>query len=293
LKESPQALRNDDRGGSGLGLRLFDAPDELSNEHTSRDFPVADRCEDVVDTLSAEFTVCVAREAPVLSHFRQAEIIALQFATEDVASEIDRPGLSSLANRMADVIPGLARSREFEPILFGRLAGAREDFDRIAVFQSMSKRHQPTIHLRTGAVRADLAMDRVGEIDRSGSTREIDDFSGGREDEYFVREEIELHGVEKFVWVRDFSLPLDQLPEPVEFRIIAVGFDIALLVFPVRSNAEFSISMHLDRPDLDFHTLAVLADHGRMERSVPVRLRQSDIVFESPRHRWPYRMDLT
>ena len=135
-------------------------------------------------------------------------------------------------------------------------------------------------------------MDRVGEVDRRRTGHQVDDLAGGREDEDLVGEEIELHGIQELVGIREFLLPLDQLAKPVELRVVALGADPALLVFPVRRDPHLGIAMHLAGPDLDLHPLAELADHGRMEGAVAVRLRQGDVVLEPVRHRRPHRVNL-
>ena len=54
---------------------------------------------------------------------------------------------------------------------------------------------------------------------------------------------------------------------------------------PVCRNPELSDEMHVFRPNLDFERLTFRSNHCRMERLIHVRLRHSDIIFETSRHR--------
>jgi hypothetical protein len=54
----------------------------------------------------------------------------------------------------------------------------------------------------------------VGEIDRCGATRKDLERALGREDVNLIGEEIALHAVEEFSWVRDLLLKLHQLTQP-------------------------------------------------------------------------------
>ena len=73
-----------------------------------------------------------------------------------------------------------------------RAAARRHDLDLVAVLQMVAQRHQPAVDLRADAGVADLAVHRIGEIDRRGAARQLDQLALRREAEDLVGVEFQL-----------------------------------------------------------------------------------------------------
>ena len=140
---------------------------------------------------------------------------------------------------------------------------------------------------------ADLRVDAVGEINRDGAFRQVDDVAIRREDEDFVREDVNFERLEILARVTVFLLEIDHLAQPAHLLIHLAARNGALallLVLPVRRDAVFRDLVHLERADLDFERVALRHDR-RVQRLVAVRLRHGDVVFETARNRLPHGVD--
>src|SRR5206468_658153 len=115
-----------------------------------------------------------------LERARQREAGPSELAVEQLAAEIAAARLLLGADRMADLGAGLARDDEVEPVLARQLARVGEDLDRVAVDELVAQRHELAVDLRARARIADLAMDRVGEVDRCGAYRQADHVAARR-----------------------------------------------------------------------------------------------------------------
>ncbi len=62
---------------------------------------------------------------------------------------------------------------------------------------------------------------------------------------------------------------------------------LAFLVFPVGGDAEFGDAVHLLGPDLNLERLAVLADHGSVQRLVQIGPGNRYVVLDPARNRFP------
>ena len=77
-----------------------------------------------------------------------------------------------------------------------------------------------------------------------------------------------------------------------EVAIELVGCScVALLVAPVRRDAEVRRAVHVARADLDLVQLLARAEHRRVQRLVAVRLRLRDVVLDALLHRRPPVVD--
>ncbi len=140
---------------------------------------------------------------------------------------------------------------------------------------------------------ADVGVDPVREVERRGACRQVLDVALRREHEDLVLEDVELDALDELGRIRfgDVALPLHQLAEPGELRVVlAVGLG-AFLVPPVGGDADLAHLVHLVGPDLDLERLAVERDHRGVERLVEVVLRDRDVVVELAGDRAPDRVD--
>ena len=136
-------------------------------------------------------------------------------------------------------------------------------------------------------------MDAVGEVNRDGALRQVDNIALRREDEDFVREDIDLQSLEVLLRVAELLLQVDHLAQPAHLlvdgarRLRALA---RLLILPVCRNAELRYLVHRKRADLDLERIAARHDR-RVQRLVAVRLRHGDVVLEAARNRLPHRVD--
>ena len=154
------------------------------------------------------------------------------------------------------------------------------------------ERHDFAVDLGADAGVADVGMDRVGEVERRRSGREVLDLALRREDEDLVLVEIDLERFEELGRAL-VGVALDQLPQPGHLVAVVAraGATAPLLVDDVRGDAVLGGLVHLLGPDLDLQRLALGTDHSRVQRLVEVQLRRRDEVLETPRQRLPERVD--
>ena len=133
---------------------------------------------------------------------------------------------------------------------------------------------------------ADLAVDRVGEVDRRRAARQVDHVALRREHEHLVGEQVDLHRLEELVRVVELAGGARSAGAARRTCCRRVGADACPSLYfqcaAIPSSASRCISL---RADLHLHALAVGADHRRVQRLVAVRLRQRDVVLEAARHR--------
>src|SRR5574341_2443046 len=102
---------------------------------------------------------------------------------------------------------------------------------------------------------ADLGMDGVGEIDRRRAARQRDQVALRGEAEHLVLEHLELGVLEEFLRSGGMVEDVQELAQPA--ILLAVHPLAALLVAPMRGNAELGHLVHLAGADLHFDALAL------------------------------------
>ena len=112
-------------------------------------------------------------------------------------------------------------------------------------------------------------MNRVGEIDRRGASRQGPHRALRGEAVDLFGIEVELEGSQELLGVLHV---FEQLPEPGEGLIVFRGL-LAFLVFPVRGDAFLGDPVHFFGADLHFEGHAVIAHQGGVERAIAVRPR--------------------
>src|SRR6266508_192546 len=301
---SPRDLAEDlgePRGGGRVRLRPrlreLVGGEDLAQHLLRRGLAVADGGDQVVrDPVAERVRGLVERAVLVDLVERHAE--AAELALGHLAPDLDRPPVLGLADELADPRLSAARLHEGEPVLRRVRVRRGEDLDRVAVLELVAERDELPVHLRPDGVLADLGVDGVREVHRRRAARQALHRPLRREDEDLVREEVHLHGLEELAGVDDVLLELDELAQPsdrlrvlLRERLATLPVAPLLLVRPVRGDAFLGDPVHLQGPDLHLDPLALRADDRRVERLVPVRLRDRDVVLEPPGHRLPQRVD--
>ena len=180
---------------------------------------------------------------------------------------------------------------KFSQSRLGLWPGLRQDLDDVAVGEPRAQRHHAAVDARADALVADVGVDEVREVHRRRAARQRLDLALRREDVDLFRIELDPQVLHELLRIAHFLLQLEQLPQPVEVLLVALGADAAFLVFPVRRDAFFGDAVHFLGADLHFERHAALADDRRVQRLVAVRPRHRDEVLEPARHRRPHLMD--
>ena len=153
----------------------------------------------------------------------------------------------------------------------------------IAGLQRVGKGHNAAIHLGPDAAVADHAVDVIGEIERGGPRRQVDDVPLGGEYIDPVLEHLTAQIVQQGAAFGEILLPGEELAQPLDLVFEGTGLGGGLspfLVAPVSRDAEFGILMHLLGADLDLHRLPLLPHHHCVDGLVAVGLGVGDIVVK-------------
>ncbi len=141
-------------------------------------------------------------------------------------------------------------------------------------------------------------MNRIGEIDWRGTTRQRNKTTLRRKAEDLILKQFQLCVFEELFRIIAFGKLLNGLTQPS----ISIGFGrnlmwiagaAAILVNRMSGNTEFCNFIHDARADLQLDTLARWTDNRRVDRTVVVLLGRRNIVFEPARNHRPRRVDQT
>jgi hypothetical protein len=128
-----------------------------------------------------------------------------------------------LVDEAANARARLAGDDEPLPLLRRGAAARGHDLDLVAVLELIAQRHQPPVHLGADAGVTNLAMHRVGEIDRRRPARQLDKLPLRREAEDLVAVEFKLRVFKKFVRSRGVLQDFQQILNPAELVQLGGG----------------------------------------------------------------------
>src|SRR5262249_48678211 len=151
-----------------------------------------------------------------------------------------------------------------------------EDFDHVAIGESVAERNHRAVDLGAAALMTDFSVNGVGKIHGSGAARENDDAAFGREGVNLFRVEVHAQGGEKFAGFLHLLDPLNQLAHPDDALVVGVGDVGAVFIFPVSGDALFGDAVHFLSANLNFEGLAGV-DDGGVERLVEVGAGHGDV----------------
>ena len=194
----------------------------------------------------------VHRLGDVVERRRRRQLLDRQTLLAQRLGQLLAPGVDGVdpaltREPLADLGAGLRRVHELQPVAARARALdlAGEDLDGVARRQRGVERHQAPVDPRADAPVADVGVDRVGEVDRRRARGQRDDLALGREDEDLVLLEVDLQRLHELAGVGGLLLPVDHALQPEQ-----VLGRLALLVAPVRGDAELGAPVHLLRADL-------------------------------------------
>ena len=139
-----------------------------------------------------------------------------------------------------------------------------------------------------------LGVDRVREIDRRGTRRELFDLALGREDEDFALKKVHPKEFHELLRLARILLPIEHLAEPRQGLIdfvrltLRLRFGDPLLVAPMRRDSIFRSPVHLMASDLDLVSAPLRSDDRRVERLIHIGLGGRDEVVKSLLNRCPF-----
>src|SRR5690606_32536267 len=133
------------------------------------------------------------------------------------------------------------------------------------------------IDLGAAAAMPDLCVNVIGEIERRGALRQIDDMAIRREYVHSILRARELFG--EIGIGTGLLMPFEYLPQPCDFFLVAadaLAIAVRSLVTPVGTDTKFGLLVHIEGAYLHFEHLAFGADHRRVQRAIGVVLRIGD-----------------
>ena len=202
-----------------------------------------------------------------------------------VSSRVSRENHWRILLRARDDAASESQSRDGPRPRLGR-----EDLDEVAALQLVVEGHDAAVDLGADRAVPDVRVHGVREVDRRRAGRQRLHVALGREHVDLVREEVRVERLDELARIGLVRLPVDELAHPRRPLLVALAA-LALLVDPVRGDAELGLPVHLARPDLDLERLPLGPDHRRVQRPVAVELRHGDEVLEAAGHRLPERVD--
>ena len=132
----------------------------------------------------------------------------------------------------------------------------------------------------------DIGVDRIGEVHRRGADGQGDDLAVGCEHVDLLQLQVGLQVGHEGARIIGLGLPLHDPRQPGHL----VGRRLGLVV-PVGGHAVLGPGVHLDRPQLELHLLALRTHDGRVEGLVEVELGHRHVVLEPALHRLPGGVD--
>ena len=224
-------------------------------------------------------------------HERRVHAPAPQLALEAGLAVRDVLLALFLFEPLLDLCARLIGVADVQPIAARPLGGlGGQDLNDVAVSERLIEAGDPVVDLRADHGVADAGVDCIGKVDRRRAGGQAHDLALRGEDEDLVVEHIDLERVDVILGVVFLLLGFQQTAHPFKLLLVASGH--ALLVFPVGGDAVFGRLVHLPRADLHLEGDALMADDGRVERLIHIRLRRGDIVLEAPRHQIEQVMDV-
>ncbi len=186
---------------------------------------------------------------------------------------------------MADRRARLAGAHERQPRRIGLGVWRRHHLDDIAALELGAQRQHLVVDLDRDALVAQVAVHRVGKVQRGGAARQRADMALGREHVDRIREQVDLDVLQEFLRIAGLALDIEQRLQPlVRLLLNIVGVVGLVLVHPVRSHAGLGDLVHVARADLELHRRAKRAHQRGVQRLVAVDLGDGDVVLELAGH---------
>src|SRR5471030_882182 len=159
-----------------------------------------------------------------------------------------------------------------------------DDFNLIAHTQLIGERHNAPTDFGPDTAMSDIAVNVVGEVERRRAHRQVDHIAFRGKHVNTIVEDLTAHFVKHFARIGHLFLPGNQLTQPGNTAFVTTtattGDRRALFIFPVSSDAQFGVFMHLTGTDLHFQRFTAWSEYHGVNRLITVRFRVSDVVVE-------------
>ena len=231
---------------------------------------------------SSRSTAALIAFLPILAGRRVGDLV------EQLAARSSATSARSLsAHRAADRGARLAGDDEAQPRQLRLGVGALDDLDHVAVVRAAVRSGMCRPLILAPTVCAPRSVCTAKAKSTGGrALGQLEQRALGGEGEDAVLIDRQPGVFEQFLGIVAGIDDLDQVAQPAD---LPVG-PVALLVGPVRGEAEFVGAVHLAGADLHFHAHRVLVDQRGVERAVAVGLGRRDIVLEAARDELPGRV---
>src|SRR5262245_18861928 len=151
-----------------------------------------------------EFAVAVAQK------FFDREMETAGLFLEQLAANFDGFGALLIRHPVPYAIAGARGRHKIEPIARRMRVRTPDDFDYIAVLNHRTQRHHATVDPCPGAGVTHFRVDHVCEVNRCGTTRQLDYLAHGRKGIDIFRIKIEFECIDEFAGVLDLLRPFHQ-----------------------------------------------------------------------------------
>src|SRR5438094_4848783 len=281
-----------DQGEYPIAVGLLTGRHVLQQDGVRADVPVSDRGVEIGEVSETKFPGQL--EDSLITYGCQRSLLhAAELFVQLLLSLGDVLFAPLLLEPGANLLRRAGGLHEAQPVTTRAVRALRgQHLDDVAVLQRIVERYHAAVRLGADTAVADFGVDPVGEVNRRRPGGQGEHVALGGEDEHLVPEDVDLDRVDEFLGVEHLLLPVDQLPQPGKPLVhLSIVLAAAFLVRPVRCHSPLGGAMHLLGANLDFHRLAAVADHGRVQRLIAVGLWHGDVILEAARDGLPERVD--
>ena len=100
------------------------------------------------------------------------------------------------------------------------LSARRHHLNNVTRLEAVLEWNEAIIHLRADTAMPDIGVDEIREVEWRGASGELLDVTLWGEDVDLVLEDVEAHPLKELGGVGDVALPLKELTEPGELRVV-------------------------------------------------------------------------
>ena len=140
---------------------------------------------------------------------------------------------------------------------------------------------------------ADIGVHEIGEVERRRTGGKLLHIALRRKDVDLILEDIKSNALEELRGVGDVALPLEQLAQPGELRVVGGICLRAILIAPVRSDSNLGHLMHGPSTNLHLERTPIKCNDSRVQALIEIVLRHSDVVVKLIWNRSPDAVDRT
>ena len=127
---------------------------------------------------------------------------------------------------------------------------------------------------------ADVGVYEIGEVERRSTSGKLLHIALRRKDVDLILEDIQSNAFEELGGIGDVTLPLQQLAQPCELRVVCGICLRTVLIAPVCRDADLGDLMHRSGANLHLKRTPIECNHCRVQALVEIVLRHGDVVVK-------------